>query len=389
MSYDLQIYATTALPAAELRALVAAAGFGADDDVAGEGLLSVVRGARRAYCFTLGGPAGVKLEDIPEEIVAVLIGATCVFEVVVEGSSSTSIPHAVRFARRLAQAVGGAVLDRQTGATWSRGKLRACAPVERGVISVVELCLYVAVPFDPADTAAAWTALSRRYLPEALPRRYGTLEPLRHKLQDGGDAAFRDFVGQADYMVFTATTRPALDGSLGAGPDNGRKAAWHSLTVLRDALDEPGWRAAARAFFIEFARATNAVFASAEVIRAMEWSGLGLSLTAATERHISPAFGGGWAGLPPYPVWWSWFGADYAPLVAEHLPAQRIERHGTGLFHWRGEEPRDRDQLAAELPGAAAGSWLPAELLLVVNDPDCRWRTPSLTRARVLPIRLG
>ena len=55
MSYDLQVCAPKAVSTAELRALVSDAGLGIDDGEPGQAL-TVVRGARRAYSFTLGCP---------------------------------------------------------------------------------------------------------------------------------------------------------------------------------------------------------------------------------------------------------------------------------------------------------------------------------------------
>jgi hypothetical protein len=42
----------------------------------------------------------------------------------------------------------------------------------------------------PTDIAARYLAISRRYLPEALPRRFGSSEPFQQKLESDGDQAF-------------------------------------------------------------------------------------------------------------------------------------------------------------------------------------------------------
>jgi hypothetical protein len=46
--------------------LVAAVGLGVDDAEGDAGSLTVVRGAKGKYCFTLGLPVAVELEDVPE-----------------------------------------------------------------------------------------------------------------------------------------------------------------------------------------------------------------------------------------------------------------------------------------------------------------------------------
>src|SRR5439155_25680883 len=115
--------------------------------------LTVVRGARKAYSFTLGLPVAVELEDIPDEVTAVLLGASCVYFLLAEGSSPIETPRAVRFARRLAEATHGAVLDQQTGQTWTRGKLRTAQRVEQGTVATVNVHWYVRSGFDPAEAA--------------------------------------------------------------------------------------------------------------------------------------------------------------------------------------------------------------------------------------------
>src|SRR4029450_10068049 len=74
VSYDLQVYAPRGFSAAELRALVFDAGLGVDDDEPDESL-TVVRGARRGSSFTLALPVPVQVEDVPEQVTAVLLDA--------------------------------------------------------------------------------------------------------------------------------------------------------------------------------------------------------------------------------------------------------------------------------------------------------------------------
>ncbi|SEF11764.1 hypothetical protein SAMN04489740_4140 [Arthrobacter alpinus] len=84
--------------------------------------LMVVRGARRGYCFTIDGPFEVELEDVPEQVTASVIGAQAVYQVLVEGSEETSIPHAVKFARKLATFTAGVMRDEQSGDVWPKAK---------------------------------------------------------------------------------------------------------------------------------------------------------------------------------------------------------------------------------------------------------------------------
>lgn len=405
MSYDLHVFAQQSLDADGLRGLLADAGLATEDAGEDAPSLTVVRGARARYSFTLGRPVPVEAEDVPEEVTAALLGPSCLYEVVVEGSSTTETPHAVGFARRLAQASAGVVLDQQTGQVWARGKLRTAPAVQRGTIAVVDVTWYVRTGGTGADAARAWLDLTRMHLPEALPRRFGPYEPLAMKLGvDGPDAFVKAVDAETMFVSYTAS-RPCIGGNLTGGA-GGPGVHSHQLSVHREALADARWRAALQHLFVEFAVATDAVFASAEVQRGVEWSGRSISFGLAAERTTYLAAGGRWSGLLPYPPWWSWFGRDYVPLVLDHLPAEQVLRVDDGVFHARHEEPLDRDQLTAAL-GSSSGApeprrtlrrrfsrpaaqepartWLPAELLPIADDSDPRVYNPPLTPAVTMP----
>ena len=408
MSYDLHVFAQQALDVDDLRGLLTQSGLEAEGADEATPSLTVVRGARARYSFTLGLPVGVEAEDVPQEVTAAMLGPSYLYELMVEGSSTTETPHAVRFARRLAQASAGVVLDQQTGQIWARGKLRAAPPVQRGTIAVVDVTWYVRPRGTGAAAANAWLDLARRHLPEALPRRFGPHEPLSMTLDVDGPDAFVAAVAAETMFLSHKASAPCIGGSL-AGGAGGPGVHSHRLSVHREALEDARWRAALQRLFVEFAVATDAVFASAEVQRGVEWSGRSTWFGPAVERTTYLAARGRWAGLLPYPAWWSWFGPDYVPLVLDHLPAQQVVRADGGVFHARGEEPLDRDQLTAALGGPpaapeprrrlrdlfprrtareAAPTWLPAELLPIADDSDPRVYNPPLTPAATMPAGL-
>lgn len=403
MSYDVQVFAQRALSSDDVRSVLGETGLTVDDEASSASSLTVVRGAQARYCFTLGLPVPIEAEDVPEEVTAVLLGASYLYELMVEGSSAIETPHAVRFARRLATASEGAVLDQQSGEVWTRGKLRAVPAVRRGTIDIVELRWYVPPEGTGARAADVWLSLARRHLPEALPRRFGPVEPLSMKLELDGAEAFVHAVAAETMSLYFKGTAPCIEGSMAGGA--GRPGVHsHGLSMHRGALVDPRWRDALRCLFVEFAAATAAVYASAEVQRGVEWSGRSVAYGPAAERVTYLAARGKWAGLPPYPVWWSWFSPEYTLLVRDHLPAHEVVHSGAGMFHGRGGEPLDRGQLTAaighpaEAPRRGLSSlfsrrptpmspptWLPAQLLPVVDKSDPRLYNPPLTPATTMP----
>lgn len=240
------------------------------------------------------------------------------YELLVEGSSATGTAHAIRFARRLAGAAQGVVLDQQTGQAWARGRLRAAVPAARGRADAVKLIWYTRDVDEPSDLAEQWLALARQFLPEALPRRFGPVEPLAWRLDRDGDAAFVAAVAAEPMLLFFKASVPCIEGHLSGRSSRG-PARSHALLVHRGVLQQAEWRDPLRRLFVEVAMGSRAFYASAEVVRDLIWSGRSISYDGSTERatHLAPR--GRWSGLSPYPVWWWWFGADYRPLVGCQL----------------------------------------------------------------------
>ena len=379
----MQVYAQLALRPDELQQLLADAGFAIERIPKAEEFLTVVRGARARYSFTLGLPMPLDAEDVPEEITAVVLHPAFLYEVIVEGSSSVETPHAIRFARRLARASAGVVFDQQMGGVWvpgKRGRLRAVPQVSSGTVDIVNLQWYVQSEGTGATAAQAWLDLARRHLPEASPRRFGRYEPLSMKLDVDGPDAFVH-AAEAPGLLFFKASAPCIEGHVHGGADP-REVRSHSLSVHRSALDDERWRTSLRRLFTDFAAATGAVFASADVQRGLDWSGRSIWHCATAERSTFLAPGGRWMGLLPYPAWWSWFGPVYVPLVIDHLPADRVVHASGGIFHARSDRPVDRDELTTALRETGR-SWLPGELLPAIATGDAVSNPPLSAATRI------
>jgi hypothetical protein len=204
---------------------------------------------------------------------------------------------------------------------------------------------------------------------------------LAMKLDRDGPEAFVASAAAGNGSLYFKASSPCIGGGLDGGATR-RAVRSHSLSVHREPLRDPRWRDALQKFFVGFADRTDAFFASAEVQRGLEWSGQSVAYSGRSERTTYLAGGGRWAGLLPYPAWWTWFGPEYVPLVAGHLPADQVESVGHGLFHHGAEEPLDRDQLGR------TGSPLPEELLATVDAADAHYFNPPLTPAATMPSAL-
>lgn len=394
VSYDLYVYAPDAAEGVRLRQLVS----GVSSLDVGEldesrGWCTVVRGTRRNHCFTIDGPIRLEPADVPDEVMAVLLGATDVFHVSVEGSAAPDIPHAVRFARRLAQSLGGVVVDQQLDEVWAKGATRQAAKPARGErVRVIDLSWYVQSERVGDDFSARYLALCRRLLPEALPRRYGEYEPLQGKLADGGDDAFRRAWREVTSTFFFMASPPCIAGSMGAGPaEQHPRPFWHmSLEVhCKPFAADMRWRDALRRLFVAIANESGAFYASAEVTRGHIWNGRSAWSDGSTEWAIMPARTDGWMGLPPYPTWWAWYGSLYRPLVHDRIPFGAVTEHGSGVLHELAEEPADRDDLTRAVTRRRGlrrvAEWVPSDLLARVQPNDGRVQPVPLGLADTIP----
>src|SRR5262249_3035944 len=103
---------------------------------------------------------------------------------------------------------------------------------------------------------------ARRHLPEAVPVRFGAVEPLQHHLERDGDAAFLETIraaAAAEYSdsISWAATPPCLGGHVGvlARPRHGHATVSVGIDLDGRALDTDGrWTAAAIGFFEALAR---------------------------------------------------------------------------------------------------------------------------------------
>src|ERR1700752_2925318 len=118
MSYDLEVFVPQCADDAQFRDLVVQSGQLSVDNTATTSSVTVIRGARRRYSFTVDGPDRVEPEDVPTDVVNVVLGTRFLYSITLEGSAPSEIPHAVRFARRLAPGLDGAGIDPQKDGVW-------------------------------------------------------------------------------------------------------------------------------------------------------------------------------------------------------------------------------------------------------------------------------
>jgi hypothetical protein len=384
MSYDLQVYAPRGLANDAVPTLVNQIA-GLTVDAIEDRWLTVSRGAHRRYSFTVDGPDRLEPEDVPPEVTSCVLDARCLYSVTVEGGCESEIPYAVRFAKLFAKTLDGAVVDQQTGEIWSRSQSRTIQrPSRQERVAAVDLTWFSLRKHLPVEASSLMVSAAERYLPEALPRRFGQYEPLQGKYVDVGEEGFKRAWRAATSSLFFSGSLPCIGGNLNAGPnerflDN----YWSmSMTFLAEALKEHGWRDAVRRLFTTLADELHAFYSSAQVSRNNIWSGRSLWMDGETELPIRTLrFRQGWLGLPPTPTWWSWFGAPYS-FVVSLLPRDGLTATTVGTLFETATEPGPPDSMPP------LGRWLPANLFASIGPNPHRQQPVPLIRASEIPHEL-
>ena len=373
MSFDLNVYLSSAVEAEHLASLVRAcpgldvrASLESNEDDSPRSV-TVVRGKKAEYCFTIDGPFRLDAEDVPVPVAGVVLSSQWLYQIHVEGSSPAAAPHASRFAKKLAAEMKGAVHDLQTDEVWPKKSLRTPASPDKGTpTEVVEMAWYYIIDEAPADLPAVYCHLAQKFLPEALPRRFGTYEPFAGKFDRDGVSGFSQMASdEAKHMLLFEGKYPVGLGHILGGRFNDRgNVSKTQLRIDRGVLEDPRWQDGVKRFFVEFSKASHSFYAAAEVLRGFEWNGRTFR-SDSTEMMSNVQSLGRWGGLPSYPQWWTWFSGQYGDLVRPYLTGQ-LEDHSTGLFHAWTNMPENRDSLRELLSGSKP--WVPASFNPIYNE---------------------
>ena len=270
-------------------------------------------------------------------------------------------------------------------------------------ISEVELVWFTALTGTDATVPRRLLALLREHAPEAVPRRYGGVEPLPFRLE--GLAADDQFVERWQKeatawapMLFWTATRPCFGGSaiMSTMQQVEPSDPGEPMTKVSMSFDgrvfarDPMFTERMVRLFVETSVSLGCLYAGAAVHRGVIVMRGRQSLDFRTEAGPFPE-ASRWMGLPAAPTWLAWFGRHYAELVGPALASfVEVEQDG-GLFIRLAEDPADRDQLADRFPP------LPLNLVATRRDKPPAWepstrylsRGPSVARGQVHPRSRG
>ncbi|WP_120494787.1 hypothetical protein [Microbacterium phyllosphaerae] len=365
MSYDLDVYGKVSLTTRELVKVVTADwGLKAQVDRGSNTLLSVDHKRPRRMAFGLDGPMQIDAEDLPEGVPQVA-GATVLYSIHVsydvqtgpEGFSATaddtSVTAAVAFASRLAERIGGTVVDPQQ---------EVARPVAEAQVveSPPETWMHFAwfrLKDGSVDFARDYLESARHRFPLAVPVRFGTYEPMQGRLpRDPDEAFFEVFAQECGVSSLMFVNGQKVSGSI-SGWSRDIRMRYHSVrvSIRLDAIEKAGLLSAVEDFLIDVATRSRSFFAFVELNHS--W------LATADFPH----FEGGWSGLPARAQWLTWFGTEYAPLVRPHLSVSNVTEHKGGLSHRWVDAPTLNSEWGAPMVG---GTWIDPRFVPTVQGSD-------------------
>ena len=370
MSYDIEIYARTSVEPARLQELASNSGYRVQNV---QSTLSevVVSGSDSRYAFMLSGPLFIDIEDVPDVFRAEFREGQVLYRITIE-SGGSSPSEVMAFANDLGREVGGRVVDVQADGKPSASSASSASHGHGGTDEAsryLHLEWYfqsdgqsLSLPSDYVDVAEA-------LLPEALPTRFGTFQPLSERYSRSGEQGLAEY-----YKVECEWSRLIIKGSgalvRGNIPEWSRSFV-KALSLVFDVSSPRFHPESIEPFFTEIADRTGSFFACAELNES----------TVFTSVPSDPT--GGWPGLPRVPQWMTWYSSEYAQLVASHLQG-RTHRTRSGLLHKWADRPETDREISSRV---SRQPWLPEKFLPRLGDPERRLRATA--KARVRPTSLG
>ncbi len=292
-------------------------------DMDGDGNLVVERQVRGEWeaAFTMDGPLVVEAEDVDPTLWQAVVAPVCLIEVNVPyGAPNTVRQLALRVCRHLAKAKHGAVYDPQSGSVVHPRSGRRPAPsVIQQDPTTVRLS-YVAAPQHLAHAGAELLGAMRRWMPEALPDRFGPFEPYQHRREsdDGEFLAMWSAEARGHGSLSWKASRPCVGGGASWTPPSaysqigGVAAGSLYIEFLGSPFvtEDDQWREALVRFFQGVATAVDAPYGRATWDEAPV-GGLRAADLYKGDRPPGLCWKGRWLGVPRHPAWLHWLGDFY------------------------------------------------------------------------------
>jgi hypothetical protein len=320
---------------------------------------------KKAWQIVIGPSSQVEEEDIPEEVFKTLPGIQHLTEMNLEPI------HAPESARKRLLSTGNRIAKSSYGVVYDPQKDTISSP--RGVKRVVRSKSPDRIPvfnftwwFDDSPLMEEgglrkFLSILEKYLPEAIPRRYGSFEPPQYKFDIQGKEHFIEFLSKEMLSVIwyphypVLHIWPSITGGFGARRQGYRT---YYLTIMVDASiwTQSGWDIAFRRAWFEISNHIRPFFGEVRVLRNYILQRGRPYSDGKTEAH--PVRNGWWNGVPKHLGVAVVIDNRYAELWRKFV---NKSEQSNGLFYVSSEDwisGRRVDQLVGRIPrGIAQGKY--------------------------------
>jgi hypothetical protein len=268
-------------------------------------------------------------DEIPDAIFSTVVGVTHCIDMMLTSSVPDPFIKFDKLARKLAEIGRGAVegLGPQVWLSKAAKALRATAPPSTGgPRRVTELALNWW--FDPAgfvggDLLERLVATLQRHLPEALPRRYESVNPPRKfRLPETGTDHFIQYLREEHYLTSVDPTQPCLLASYPhgnrygwqtwAGGASGYIPCKFSLGFDSVILDVPEWRRRLERAWRELSYVLRPFYGDVRLLKGLSVDRGQVRMYMDADSH--PCIGAFWTGIPDEPALARVVGGPYLAL---------------------------------------------------------------------------
>lgn len=354
MSYDLTIAAHRRPSAETVSAWAASEGLEAAAHDHGFAILQ--RSGERA--LEVSGPHPAEPEDFEEELAGACLAPRWMLQV----STPYSAPRIRRdqaraLARHLAEDSAGAVFDPQEGRIlWPRGKQKRVAPRSAEQETSLLKLEWFLLPSEWRHAVERVVPLLSHHCPEALPTRYGAWEPPPHRFDRARASAFVESLAGEDGGFWYAVP-PSFGGAATPPPAVVPANEDERLRVGRIEISfdcnqiaaDTRWVEAVTDLFRRGAEHFNAFYAAAQVEPGwiVSRNNRAFAQAASLQESEQVLRRGLWQGLPPVPVWLSWYGTGYTAVVrdAVQVASSSDDRSNAGILQHQDAAARRTDRM--------------------------------------------
>ena len=256
-------------------------------------------------------------EDVPDELGALLPGLAYFTALTLEPIHAPANAKAIlrKTATRIAQAAHGVLFDPQEDTVKLPSGVKRYIPASpsASIDLLVMSWWFDEQPFRSTQDYDTLVSVLERWLPEALPRRYGLYEPPQFRYEETGREHLVNFLATERGVVWYPQ-RPVANVALAITPTWGAtKRGFRSnrleLSVERLVLKQPGWASALRELWRRLSLFLRPFYGDVRTLRGFKRHGASYYSDAAADRH--PVCAWWWAGLPPTSGHAFVLGADY------------------------------------------------------------------------------